>query len=480
MTRILLVLFDGLRPDVVEPSRMPNLSRLRGQGAWFRNARSVFPSETRVASPSLSTGCRPGSHGLVANTLFDAARAPQRLLRTKNPADLAVLANGQGSPLARPSLPERLAAAGRSFALVATCSPGAAMLMHPRGEEAGGFRWIADETEGPTAAAMAKRFGLTPPAEVPNLRRLEHAARILIEHVLPERRPDVALIWLSEPDVSFHYAGLGAPEAVAALAAADAVLGRIMAWREAQPDREEIVLVALSDHGHVTGEGKFSLAERLREGGFAAGQGLGEGTEVVVAPGGAPGLWVADAALLPRLAAWLAAQPWCGALLARDPAALPEGQALPLELLGSRHPRSPDLVATFRGSGEPDGWGLPGRAPFDAPDVPEGGGMHGGLHAAELATLLLLAGGPMRRGAEVESVCDLTDVAPTVLALLGLAPEGMEGRPLQGAWQAGADAPPRPVQLPLRGDLALAGLVEPASGRFYPSALTTGAGTGRQ
>jgi hypothetical protein len=36
------------------------------------------------------------------------------------------------------------------------------------------------------------------------------------------------------------------------------------------------------------------------------------------------------------------------------------------------------------------------------------------------------------------------------------------------------------VQLPLRGDLALAGLVEPASGRFYPSALTTGAGTGRQ
>jgi phosphonoacetate hydrolase len=199
----------------------------------------------------------------------------------------------------------------------------------------------------------------------------------------------------------------------------------------------------------------------------------------VVAPGGAPGLWVADAALLPRLAAYLAAQPWCGALLARDPAALPEGQALPLALLGSRHPRSPDLVATFRGSGEPDGWGLPGRAPFDAPDVPEGGGMHGGLHAAELATLLLLAGGPVRRGAEVESVCDLTDVAPTVLALLGLAPEGMEGRPLQGAWQAGADAPPRPVQLPLGRDLALAAFMDPAAGRFYPSALTAAARTGR-
>jgi phosphonoacetate hydrolase len=479
MTRIVLVLFDGLRPDVVDRQRMPNLARLREGGAWFANARSVFPSETRVASPSLSTGCRPGSHGLVANTLFDAERAPDRLLRTKTLADLAILANGQASPLARPSLPERLAAAGRSFALVATCSPGAAMLMHPRGEEAGGFRWIADETEGQAASAMAKRFGPTPPVEVPNLGRIEHAARILLEHVLPERRPDVAMIWLSEPDVSFHFAGLGAPQALEALAAADAVLGRIMAWREAQPDREEIVLLALSDHGHVTGEGKLSLAARLCDAGFAAGQGFGEGAEIVVAPGGAPGLWVADAALLPRLAAWLAAQPWCGALLARDPASLPEGQALPLELLGSRHPRSPDLVVTFRGRGEPDGWGLPGRAPFDAPDVPEGGGMHGGLHAAELATLLLLAGGPIRRGAVVESVCDLTDVAPTVLALLGFTPEGMEGRPLEAAWQAGADAPPRPVQVPLGRDLALAAFMDPAAGRFYPSALTAAARTGR-
>jgi arylsulfatase A-like enzyme len=472
MTRIVLVLFDGLRPDVVDRQRMPNLARLREGGAWFANARSVFPSETRVASPSLSTGCRPGSHGLVANTLFDAERAPDRLLRTKTLADLAILANGQASPLARPSLPERLAAAGRSFALVATCSPGAAMLMHPRGEEAGGFRWIADETEGQAASAMAKRFGPTPPVEVPNLGRIEHAARILLEHVLPERRPDVALIWLSEPDVSFHFAGLGAPQALEALAAADAVLGRIMAWRDAQPDREEIVLIALSDHGHVTGAGKISLAARLQEAGFPAGQRRGAGASIVVAPGGAPGLWVADRALLPELAAWLSAQPWCGALLARDAASLPEGLALPLDLLGSRHARSPDLVVTFRGTPSPDRWGLPGRAPFDAPDVPDGGGMHGGLHAAELATLLLLSGGPVRAGAVVSSVCDLSDIAPTVLALLGIASEGMEGRPLQGALQPEADVPPRPVRIPVGSDLGLDALVDATSGRLYPSALT--------
>jgi arylsulfatase A-like enzyme len=474
MTRIILVLFDGLRPDVVDRQRMPNLSRLREGGAWFRNARSVFPSETRVASPSLSTGCRPGSHGLVANTLFDAQRAPDRLLRTKNLADLATLVTGQASPLARPSLPERLAAAGRSFALVATCSPGAAVLMHPFGEDAGGFRWIADETDGQTASAMVQRFGPVPAAEVPNLRRLDHAARILLEHVLPERRPDVALLWLSEPDLSFHFAGLGAPESWQALAAADAVLGRVMAWREQQPDRNEIVIFALSDHGHVTGEDKLSLAARLREVGFPAGQGLGADTSIVVTPGGAPGLWVADTALLSDLTAWLSAQPWCGALLARDPASLPAGLALPLELLGSRHWRSPDLVVTFRGTNEPDEWGLPGRAPFDAPDVPEGGGIHGGLHAAELATVLLLAGGPVRAGAVVDSVCDLSDIAPTVLTLLGITPEDMEGRPLQGAWQAESDVPPRPVRIPIGGDLALEGLVETASGRLYPSALIAG------
>ncbi|MCX7685367.1 MAG: alkaline phosphatase family protein [Acetobacteraceae bacterium] len=466
--RVVLIGFDGLRPDLVSPARTPHLARLAAEGAWFSAARSVFPSETRAATPSLATGCRPGAHGMVANTLFDAALCPGRLLRTKSPADLALLAAGGESPLERETAAEVLARAGRSFALVSSGTAGAARLLHPAAERLGQFRWNVEEQEAPEARRLAARFGPVPPAAVPNAARIAHAGRLFVEHVLAELRPDVALLWLSEPDLSFHYAGLGAAAALAALAAADAVLGRVMAWREAEVDAAEIVIGVLSDHGHVTGRGKLSLVEELRRAGFDAGSDAGR--QVVVAPGAAPGLWLRRPEDAPALAAFLAAHPWTGALLPRDPALLPEGWGIPLSALGSAHRRSADLVLCFAGDAGPDVWGLPGTAPFDSPDVPEGGGMHGGLHAAELASVLVFAGGPIRRGAVVRQPADLSDVMPTVLHLFGLAGPQMEGRPLLGALAAAEDAEPEPVWLPLPRGFLLEGMRNGA-GRFYPSAL---------
>ncbi len=474
MPRFVMLALDGLRPDMVSPEATPNLARLAAAGTRFAHARSVFPSETRVATPSLITGCRPGGHGMVANTLYDAAAAPERLIRTKLVEDVLAMAQGGESPLQRPSLGQRLAQVGLSFALVSAGTAGAARLLHPAAERLGQFRWNVEETEGATAAAMRDRFGETPPHAVPNLPRLRHAARILLDHVLPELRPDVTLVWLSEPDVSFHWGGLRAPHAREALRAADAIVGQVMDWRGAQPDAADIVLVVLSDHGHVTGRGKLSLAEELRRAGFRAGTGLGPESEIAVAPAAAPGLWFRDPALAPQVAEWLARQPWCGPLLARDPALLPEGAALPLALLGSGHARSADIVVTFAGSEAPDEWGLPGHAPFDAPDVPEGGGMHGGLHRAELATVLVMQGGPVRAGCVSLAPCDLTDIAPSVLHLLGLDHTGMEGRPLRDAWADPAEPPPTCDALLLPRGFVLETMRPAEGGRLYPTALRRG------
>jgi hypothetical protein len=471
MTRFVMIALDGLRPDMVSAAATPHLAELTAAGTRFANARSVFPSETRVATPSLVTGCRPGAHGMVANTLYDAAVAPGRLLRTKLAEDVLAMAAGAETPLQRPSLAEHLARAGRSFALVSAGTAGAARLLHPAAERLGSFRWNVEETEGTTAAAMRDRFGATPAHAVPNLPRLRHTARILLEHVLPDLRPDVTLVWLSEPDISFHWGGLLAPHAREALRAADAILGEVVAWRDAQPDAADIAIVVLSDHGHVTGRGKLSLQAELSRAGFRAGAGMGPDTDMVVAPAAAPGIWFRDRALAPQVAAWLAAQPWCGPLLARDPAFLPEGAALPLSLLGSGHARSADLVVTFAGSEAADEWGLPGHAPFDAPDVGEGGGMHGGLHRAELATVLVMQGGPLRRGAVVEAPCDLTDIAPTVLHLMGLPAEGMEGRALVEARDATADAPPQHEAIILPRGFTFEAMRPAGGGRLYPTAM---------
>jgi len=466
--RFVLMVMDGLRPDLVTPALMPRLARLAAEGTRFAAARSVFPSETRVATSSLLTGCRPGAHGLAANTLFDRAAAPDRLLRTNRLADLALLAGDAPSPLQRPGLGEILAAAGRSLAVVSAGSPGQTLLAHPLAEALGAFRWNAEDTDTAAARRVAARLGATPPAAVPNIPRVEHAARVLTEVVLPELVPDVALLWCPEPDVSFHYRGLLAGETRAALAAADAALGRVLAWREARPDAAEIAVLVLSDHGHVTGHRKLDIAAELRRGGFAAGQDAE--AEVVVAPAAAPGLWLRDPGLAPRLADWLAGQPWAGPLLARDPALLPG--ALPLSLLDAAHARSADLMLLLAGEEAPDAWGLPGRAPFDAQDVPEGGGMHGGLHRRELATVLVADGGPFRRGATVQAACDLTDIAPTLLHLLGLPVAGMQGRVLTEGWVAAADSPPAGEAIPLPRGFTLE--LARQGGRLYPTALRRG------
>jgi len=408
---------------------------------------------------------------MVANTVFDASVAPDRLLRTKLVSDVLLMARGGESPLQRPSLAERLAPHGLDFALVSAGTAGAARLLHPAAERLGMFRWNVEDAEGADAEAVRARLGPTPPHAAPNTARVEFAGRVLLEHVLPERRPDVALLWLSEPDVSFHWGGLGAPPTLAALRAADALLGRIVAWRDAAPEAADIALVVLSDHGHVTGNGKLSLADELNRAGFRAGTGMGEGVDIVVAPAAAPGLWLRDRALAGQVADFLAAQPWAGPLLARDPGILGAGRAFPLAALGSAHARSADLVATFAGNDAPDAWGLLGHAPFDAPDVPEGGGMHGGLHRAELATVLVMEGGPFRAGQIAEEPADLTDIVPTVLHALGLPAEGVEGRPLRAAFDAAADTAPEREVIEMPGGFVLEAMRAEPDRRLYPSAL---------
>ena len=470
MKRCIMVALDGLRPDMVDQARTPHLAALAARGTRFANARSVFPSETRVATPSLITGCRPGGHGMVANTVFDATVAPDRLLRTKLAADVLAMARGAESPLQRLSMAERLADAGKTFALVSAGTEGAARLLHPAAERLRSFRWNVEDETGYDAASVRAQFGRTPPHAMPNTARVEFAGRVLLEHVLPSLRPDVALLWLSEPDVAFHWAGLGAAVTLDALRAADAVLGRIIAWRDAQPDASEIGLVVLSDHGHVTGRGKLSLREELCRAGFRAGDGMAADVDIVVAPAAAPGLWLRDPGLASQIADFVERQAWAGPLLARDPAILPEGRAFPLAALGSAHARSADLVATFAGDEGPDHWGLPGTAPFDAPDVPEGGGMHGGLHRAELATVLVMEGADFSAGKVAFEPADLTDIVPTILHAMGLPVAGMEGRPLRAAL-GGIDTQPLRETISLHGGFELEIMRVDATTRLYPTAL---------
>jgi phosphonoacetate hydrolase len=85
--KVLICLIDGLGPEYIAASEMPNLRRLMKEG-FYREGNCVMPSLTNVNNASLATGSYPEAHGITANTFFDPAlgrivemSSPKYLLR---------------------------------------------------------------------------------------------------------------------------------------------------------------------------------------------------------------------------------------------------------------------------------------------------------------------------------------------------------------------------------------------------------------
>src|SRR5439155_8632480 len=68
--RAFVMVWDGMRRDLISPDLTPNLMRLAAEGVRFLDSHAVFPTVTRVNSASLSTGTLPSAHGIVGNSLY--------------------------------------------------------------------------------------------------------------------------------------------------------------------------------------------------------------------------------------------------------------------------------------------------------------------------------------------------------------------------------------------------------------------------
>jgi predicted AlkP superfamily phosphohydrolase/phosphomutase len=58
--RVPILVVDGLRPDYVTPALMPQLNALAERGVRGLRHHAVFPTVTRVNSPSIFSGRYPG------------------------------------------------------------------------------------------------------------------------------------------------------------------------------------------------------------------------------------------------------------------------------------------------------------------------------------------------------------------------------------------------------------------------------------
>lgn len=450
--RCLLVGFDGLRPDLVTPELTPNLCRLTAEGVTFASHVTVYPSETRVVFPSFVTGATSNRHGMIGNRYLDRSATPPRMIDT---ADATLLeridTETHGRLMTAPALGELLKQAGKSLAVLASNSRGATRCLNHKARSlgqvcfSGHFEDIA--TPADRATDLLRALGPLPPAAEPGTPDLEAQTLLttaFLDHVWPKHRPDITLLWYSEPDLSSHFSGVGAAETKQAIAHADAQFGRILDWWLAEGRDAGAQLFAASDHGHITAHTRVSVADALKSAGFRTDTAPGPDVDAVIVPGHVGAIYLTDPsqAAMSRACSALMDTPWCGPIFTCDRSAV-EGVApgtFAQSLVMADHQRAPDIYFCFGSDDRVDEYGLQGGAYYDNDRRP-GLGLHGGLHPKELQSLAIAAGSAFRTNVVSDLPSGVPDIAPTMLHLIGMPrPATMTGRVLNEALLA-ADEP---------------------------------------
>ncbi|HWD58445.1 MAG TPA: alkaline phosphatase family protein, partial [Stellaceae bacterium] len=287
--RVVIVICDSLRADLIGPGDTPFLTELAGRGVAFGAHRSVFPSTTRASSASIATGCRPARHGLYGNTQA-LDEGDGLVCRNAGAPDFrGRMRRATGRTLRMPTLAERLRWHGEESVVCSNVSPGAAYFQDPDGH---GTVYHAAGSYGP---------GMTPiddPASA-GLKKGIAGDRAMTERfcadIVAERAPALALMWLSEPDYTGHHSPLGSPQHREAIRAADGCVARVFETvRRLDPAGEDILFMTGSDHGMET------VTEAIDVTGLLIAAGIKDGPQshdVVVAPQGTSAtIYFSDAA----------------------------------------------------------------------------------------------------------------------------------------------------------------------------------------
>lgn len=455
--RFLFVLFDGLRRDMVRPDLAPAIHGFRQRWTDLPNSSAVFPSETRVQVSSFVTGSFPGApalhppggnagtgHGIMGNSFYDPALGFEGPMDTSDDGKMRRAAAFYGRLQKARNLGEVLHEAGRKLGIVTTGKIGNARLLNLGAVEHGQpvFSVWGAEVSSPAARfeEVVARFGPVPEMVLPNVAMQDYAATVLLEEFIPRHEADVQVVWFNEPDLSFHYREIGSPASLEAIQAVDRAFARILDWWDSEGRDDGWQIVVASDHGHVTVTRQIDVPTAFAKGGFRVGPAIGPDADVAVKRSYATHINVRDRdpALIEKVFEWLIDQDWCGLVFSRESL---DG-ALPMSAINVLNDRSPDLYVALRTSDGTNAHGYPGLCIADNPDVPVGGGMHGGLHRHELNNFLAIGGDLFRERAVVETPTGLVDVVPTMLAALDIPQPGtMNGRVLAEAFAIEASPP---------------------------------------
>lgn len=384
---VVLLLFDGFPPAAVAAHPTPALDRMRREGASSDGMEPPFPSISLVSQVTISTGCWPAHHGIVANQFLD---------------------------------PERGVYDHDSDADWLTGCEHLHQVAQRQGVTTAALGWVGrrSKSRGPQARIVGKegRSCADSLVATEDAFRGDEVSRLLLEP--PEVRPGLVVAYFCGPDMALHREGPDAESTARAVVQSDSIVERVMQTIDRLPDRESISLLVTTDHGMGEARSIVNVRRILGRLGVAAR---------VFSGGTTAYLYLDDPAQADAVAASLADRAELevlrkGALPAY--AHLGDGPRVP-DLILSAHPpyfiedvdRWPSWLHWLADWGPDSMWArfsLVG-AHGHPPDV---AGMHGIFYAW---------GAGIARARTVERVRAI-DIHPTVAHLLGIEP----GQPVDG------------------------------------------------
>lgn len=450
--RVILVSFDGLRTDLIRNDITPNLIRLQRLGVTLDRHRTVYPSETRAAMPSLVTGAVPGRHGMVGNAYLDRTVTPPFYADTADDGLIEALDQASSnSIMGTASLGEILAGNGRAMAVYASNSPGTTRLFHHKARRMGHLSINGHHRPAATSEAylsdLEKKFGplpASPDPGIPDLASQSFLTSAALDQICSDAAPDLTVLSFGEPDISSHYCGTGEARTLQALRWCDEQFGRVLDWFETDGRKNGYQIIVVSDHGHVTVKARADVHGALRDAGFKTGVAPSAEVDAIVIPGQVGAVYLADPSErnVTAAASALMAAEWCGPIFTRgrdEVHGIAPG-SFARSLAGMEHARAADVLFSFRSDDEFDDFGLMGRTWSD--DWPIGFGVHGGLHIKEMTAACIMAGSKFKSD-EVSMVpSGIVDITPTALSLLELKQQfTFDGRVLAEAFSSHQSAP---------------------------------------
>ena len=78
--RVILFVWDGMRPDSITEADTPNLAALKRDGTFFSDNHSSYPTFTMMNAAAFATGSFSGKSGFYGNSLWRPG-APARIRR---------------------------------------------------------------------------------------------------------------------------------------------------------------------------------------------------------------------------------------------------------------------------------------------------------------------------------------------------------------------------------------------------------------